>query len=106
MTAELEAKLLLAVGAQVMLRSNIDTNASLVNCAIGTVVSVRPNHVTVQFDHTNTLYNVEKVKSYYHEKLLHLQEAVSTDVSICCDNPQVPRLVVRLGHSGPLRQGV
>ena len=65
MTAGLEAKLLLAVGARVMLRCNIDTNAGLVNGAIGTVVSVRPNHVTVQFDHTNTLYNVEKVKSRF-----------------------------------------
>ena len=65
MTAGLEAKLLLAVGARVMLRRNIDTNTGLVNGAIGTVVSVRPNHVTVQFDHTNTLYNVEKVKSRF-----------------------------------------
>ena len=48
-----------------MLRRNIDTNAGLVNGAIGTVVSVRPNHVTVQFDHTNTLYKVEKVKSRF-----------------------------------------
>ena len=65
MTAGLEAKLLLAVGAQVMLRLNIDTNAGLVNGAIGTVVSVQPNHITVQFDHTNKLYNVEKVKSRF-----------------------------------------
>ena len=62
MTAGLEAKLLLAVGAWVMLRRNIDTNAGLVNGAIGTVISVQPNHITVQFDHTNKPYNVEKVK--------------------------------------------
>ena len=36
-----------------MLRRNIDTNADLVNGAIGIVVSVQPNHITVQFDHTN-----------------------------------------------------
>ena len=65
MTAGLEAKLLLAVGARVMLRRNIDTNAGLVNGAIGTMVSVQPNHVTVQFDHKNKLYNVEKVKSRF-----------------------------------------
>ena len=65
MTAGLEAKLLLAVGARVMLRRNIDTNAGLVNGAIGTVVSVQPNHITVQFDHTNKPYNVEKVKSRF-----------------------------------------
>ena len=65
MTAGLEAKLLLAIGARVMLRRNIDTNAGLVNGAIGTMVSVQPNHVTVQFDHKNKLYNVEKVKSRF-----------------------------------------
>ena len=48
-----------------MLRRNIDTNAGLVNGAIGTMVSVQPNHVTVQFDHINKLYNVEKVKSRF-----------------------------------------
>ena len=53
MTAGLEAKLVLAVGARIILHRNIDTNAGLVNGAIGTVVSVKPNHITVQFDHTN-----------------------------------------------------
>ena len=65
MTAVLEAKLLLVVGARVMLRRNIDINAALVNGAIDTVVSVQPNHVTVQFDHKNKLYNVEKVESRF-----------------------------------------
>jgi len=36
-----------------MLRRNIDTNAGLVNSAIGTMVSVQPNYIAVQFDHTN-----------------------------------------------------
>ena len=48
-----------------MLRRNIDTNAGLVNGAIGTVVPVQPNHITVQFDHTNKPYDVEKVKSRF-----------------------------------------
>ena len=43
-----------------MLHRNIDTNAGLVNGAIGTVVCVRPNHITVQFDHINKPYNEEK----------------------------------------------
>ena len=51
MTAGLEAKLLLVVGAQVMLRRNIDTNAALVNGAIGTVVSVQPNQLTGSVQH-------------------------------------------------------
>ena len=45
-----------------MLHRSIDTNAGLVN---GAVVSVQPKHVTVQFDHKNKLYNVEKVKSRF-----------------------------------------
>ena len=42
-----------------------DTNAGLVNGAIATVVSIRLNHITVQFDHINKPYNMEKVKSRF-----------------------------------------
>ena len=65
MTAGLEAKLSLAVGARVMLRRNVNTKTGLVNGAIGTVLSITVRHVTVQFDHISEPYNVEKVKSRF-----------------------------------------
>ena len=64
-TAGLEAKLSLAVGARVMQRRNINTKCGLVNGALGTVLSIAPNHVTVQFDHVSEPYDVRMVKSIF-----------------------------------------
>ena len=60
-TAGLERTLTLAVGARVMLRSNIDTKAGLVNGAIGTVLAMTSKRVSIKFDNINKPYDVEKV---------------------------------------------
>ena len=53
LTAGLEAELLIAVGARVMLS------------AIGTVVDITYQHVTVKFDHITEPYALEMVKSKF-----------------------------------------
>ena len=65
LTAGLEAELLIAVGAHVMLRRNIDTKHGLVNGAIGTLVDITYQHVTVKFDHMTEPYALEMVKSKF-----------------------------------------
>ena len=55
--AGLEAKVSLTVGAWVMQHRNINTKCGLVNGALGTVLSIAPNHVTVQFDHVSEPYD-------------------------------------------------
>ena len=88
MTAGLEAKLRLDVGARVMLRQNIDTSAGLVNGAIGTVRAIAKRHVCVQFDHMTEPYNVENVGSimknlYVYRKQYPLISAYAVTIHKC-----------------------
>jgi len=61
--AGLKAELVVAVGAKVMLRQNIDTKHGLVNGSIGTVTAITSQHVTVKFDHISKPCPIERVGS-------------------------------------------
>ena len=96
MTAGLEAKFSLTVGARVMLCRNVNTKTGLVNGAIGTVLSITVKYVTVQFDHISEPYNVEKVKSrfmvmknYVYAVTVHKCQGLSLDCAIVDLSDQV-----------------
>ena len=65
MTAGLEEVLHLAVGARVMLRRNINTEAGLVNGALGVVLAITNGYVTVKFDNIVEPYQVTRMKSRF-----------------------------------------
>ena len=64
-TAGLEAELMLAVGARVMLRRNIDTKLGLVNGAIGTVRHISYQKLIIKFDHMDTPTSIEMVRGKF-----------------------------------------
>ena len=66
MTVGSESKLILAVGARVMLRRNIDVESGLVNGVICTVCNIISNkQVTIQFDHIPKPCNIARVNSRF-----------------------------------------
>ena len=65
LTAGLKHQLEVAVGARVMLRRNIDTKSGLVNGAIGTVVDITFQHISVLFDHMSEPFKVKKIRSKF-----------------------------------------
>ena len=52
---------MLAVGAHLMLRGNIGIKNGLVNGALGTVLSISNDLVTIKFDHIGRPYDVDRV---------------------------------------------
>ena len=78
-TAGLEATLLLAVSARVMLHRNIDTKTGLVNGALSMVLSISSERVAIQFDHVSEPYDVDKVQT----KFMVMKTFMSTESSFC-----------------------
>ena len=103
LTASLEAVLNIAIGARVMLRRNIDTRSGLVNGAIGTVLSFKTHHITVQFDGTRAACDIVKSKFMVLKKIYVQCKQFTLILTFAVT---VPGSVVKLCHDGPVKQGV
>jgi len=99
MTAGLESKLSIAVGARVMLRRKIDTKNSLVNETLGTVRSIAVHTVMIKFDHIEEPYSVERVRSKFLLTKNFYVYRKQFPSGLCYNSPQVPGPFTGLCHS-------
>ena len=79
-----------------MLCRNIDVTMGLVNGAMGTAVGMYSTYVLIKFDHIDKPCQIKNnYKIHAHEKYVHTQKAIPSNISICNHHTQVSRIILR-----------